>query len=43
LLHCLFPAGAQDSIVVEIITATTYLNGGVGKEEEAAMRRMAKE
>jgi len=36
-------ASAQDSIVVETITATTYLNGGVGKDEEAAMRRVAKE
>ncbi len=36
-------AGAQDSIAVETITATTYLNGGVGKDEEAAMRRVAKE
>ena len=34
---------AQDSIVVETVTATTYLNGGVGKDEEAAMRRVAKE
>ena len=36
-------AAAQDSIVVETVTATTYLNGGVGKDEEAAMRRVAKE
>lgn len=36
-------ANAQDSIVVETITATTYLNGGVGKDEEATMRRVAKE
>ena len=36
-------AGAQDSIVVETITATTYLNGGIGKPEADAMRRMAKE
>jgi hypothetical protein len=36
-------ANAQDSIVVETITATTYLNGGIGKDEEAAMRRVAKE
>jgi hypothetical protein len=36
-------ASAQDAIVVETITATTYLNGGIGKEEEAAMRRVAKE
>jgi len=38
-----FAASAQDSIVVETITATTYLNGGVGKDEEAALRRVAKE
>lgn len=36
-------ASAQDSIVVETITATTYVNGGIGKDEEAAMRRVAKE
>src|SRR5487761_2230162 len=29
--------------VIETVTATTYLNGGVGKEEEATMRRVAKE
>ncbi|MCC6197810.1 MAG: hypothetical protein IT518_25445 [Burkholderiales bacterium] len=34
---------AQDSIVVETVTATTYLNGGVGKGEAATMRRLAKE
>jgi hypothetical protein len=38
-----FPAGAQDSAVVETVTATTYLNGGVGKDEEATLRRIAKE
>ncbi len=36
-------AGAQESTVVETITATTYANGGVGKDDAAAMRRMAKE
>jgi hypothetical protein len=36
-------ASAQDSVVVETITATTYVNGGIGKDEEAAMRRVAKE
>ena len=36
-------ATAQDPIVVETITATTYVNGGVGKDDEAAMRRVAKE
>ncbi len=36
-------ASAQDPIVVETIAATTYANGGVGKGEEAAMRRVAKE
>jgi hypothetical protein len=36
-------ASAQDSIVVETITATTYVNGGVGKDEEVAMHRIAKE
>ena len=34
-------ASAQDPIVAEIINATTYLNGGVGREEVAAMRRMS--
>ena len=29
--------------VVGIINATTYLNGGIGKDEEAAMHRLAKE
>ncbi len=29
--------------VVETITATTYLNGGIGKDEEATMHRLAKE
>jgi hypothetical protein len=36
-------ASAQDTVVVETITATTYVNGGVGKEEEVALRRIAKE
>ncbi len=36
-------ASAQDPIVVQTISATTYANGGVGKDEETAMRRMAKE
>ena len=38
-----FGASAQDAIVVETITATTYVNGGIGKDEEATMRRVAKE
>jgi hypothetical protein len=37
-----FAAGAQDSVVVETITATTYVNGDVGKDEEAALHRIAK-
>ena len=36
-------ASAQDATVVETITATTYVNGGIGKDEEAAMSRIAKE
>jgi hypothetical protein len=36
-------ASAQDTVVVETITATTYVNGGVGKDEEVALRRIAKE
>src|SRR5579859_5650997 len=34
-------ASAQDPIVAGIINGTTYLNGGIGREEEAAMRRMS--
>lgn len=36
-------ANAQEPTVVETITATTYVNGGIGKDEEAAMRGVAKE
>lgn len=36
-------AGAQDAVVVETITATTYVNGGIGKDEQSAMHRIAKE
>ena len=36
-------ASAQDSIVVETITATTFANGGIGDSEIATMRRIAKE
>ncbi len=36
-------ANAQDAIVVETITATTYVNGGIGETEQATMRRIAKE
>lgn len=36
-------ASAQESIIVETFTATTYLNGGIGKDEADAMRRIAKE
>ncbi len=32
-----------ETIVAPTITATTYLNGGVGKNEEATMHRLAKE
>lgn len=32
-----------EPIVVETFTATTYLNGGIGKEEVGVMRRIAKE
>ena len=40
-------AQAQEDIpervnVVKTITATSYLNGGIGKDEESTMRRMAK-
>lgn len=43
LLTLSLAARAQESIVVETVTATTYANGGIGKAEEAAMRRVAKE
>ena len=33
----------EDINVVETITATTYLNGGIGKDEEATMHRVARE
>jgi len=36
-------AAAQDAIVVQTVTATTYLNGGIGQSEENTMRRIAKE
>ncbi len=32
-----------ETVVVPTITATTYINGGVGKNEEATMHRVAKE
>lgn len=38
------PAQAQDALILlETARATTYVNGGVGKEEEALMRRIAKD
>ncbi|HWS05157.1 MAG TPA: hypothetical protein VN230_05160 [Burkholderiaceae bacterium] len=38
------PARAQDELILlETARATTYVNGGVGKEEEAQMRKMAKD
>lgn len=38
------PVRAQDELILlETVRATTYVNGGVGKEEEAQMRRMAKD
>jgi len=38
-----FAASAQDAIIAETITATTYVNGGIGESEQATMRRIAKE
>ena len=35
-------ASAQDTVVVETITATTYVNGGVGKDEEITLHRIAR-
>lgn len=38
------PARAQDELILlETVRTTTYVNGGVGKDEEAQMRRMAKD
>ena len=34
---------ATEPVVVETAPVSTYLNGGVGKDEQAAMRRVAKE
>jgi hypothetical protein len=34
---------AQDSVIVETFAATTYLNGGIGEQEQATMHRLAKE
>jgi len=39
----LAPALAQDDVVVETAVVTTYLNGGIGQTEEAAMKRLAKD
>ncbi len=39
-----FPAHAQDElIVIEQARATTYLNGGVGKDDESYMHKVAKD
>ena len=38
------PARAQDELILlETARSTTYVNGGVGKEEEAHMRKIAKD
>jgi hypothetical protein len=38
------PAYAQDELVVlETVRTTTYVNGGIGKDEEAYMRRIVKD
>jgi hypothetical protein len=36
-------AQAQETIVIETMNATRYVNGGIGKEERAAMAREAKQ
>ena len=36
-------AGAQESMVVETVTAAAYVNGGIGKDDEVAMHRIAEE
>jgi hypothetical protein len=43
LLATPLAASAQESIVAETVTATTYLNGGIGQTESDAMQRMANE
>jgi hypothetical protein len=43
LLATLPLAASAQEFAVETITATTYVNGVIGKDEEAAMRRVAKE
>jgi hypothetical protein len=43
LLAMPLAASAQQSVAVETVIATTYLNGGIGKTEADAMRRMASE
>lgn len=35
--------GANDLIAAKTVNGTTYLNGGVGKEDVAAMRHVARE
>lgn len=38
------PARAQDELILlETMRTTTYVNGGVGKEDEAYMRKIAKD
>lgn len=38
------PAHAQDDLVLlETVRTTTFVNGGIGKDEEAYMRRIAKD
>lgn len=34
-------AQAQESVVVEAVRATTYMNGGIGQDEQARMKRLA--
>ncbi len=36
-------AHADDAILLATVTTTTYLNGGIGRSEEAAMHRVAHE
>jgi hypothetical protein len=43
LLATPFVASAQESIVVETVTSTVYLNGGIGGTEADAMRGIATE
>ncbi len=43
LLGSVSLALAQDDVVVETATVSTYLNGGIGQDEQATMKRLSKD